>query len=95
MTGETRELDVPDDPEVTDQLRAVLQSYGHLSPGHLVDITHAPKGPWATIVNKAKTSIALGMRIPDSVTVERFKFQKISVGSSTLSGEPDEDTPLI
>jgi uncharacterized phage-associated protein len=94
MTGETRPLALPDDAEVRRQLRHVLRSYGHLSPGRLVDITHAPKGPWATVVNKAKTSVALGLRIPDSVTLECFKFQKVSVGPETRVGEPIEDTPL-
>ena len=42
MTGETRPLALPDDAEVRRQLRHVLRSYGHLSPGRLVDITHAP-----------------------------------------------------
>ncbi len=95
MTGEARALSAPLDPQVRRQLLEVLRSYGHLSPGRLVDISHAPRGPWATIVNKAKTSMALGMRIPDSVTLEYFKFQKVSVGPESRVGEPREDTPLI
>lgn len=95
MTGATQTISLPDDLEVRQQLRDVLRSYGHLSPGRLVDITHAPRGPWATVVNKAKTSIALGLRIPDSVTIECFKHQKVSVGTHSRSGEPNEDTPLI
>ena len=94
MTGETRPLALPDDADVRQQLRDVLRSYGHLSPGRLVDITHAPKGPWATVVNKAKTSVALGLRIPDSVTLDCFKYQKVSIGPETRVGEPVEDTPL-
>jgi uncharacterized phage-associated protein len=95
MTGATLPIALPDNAEVRRQLRDVLRSYGHLSPGRLVDITHAPKGPWATVVNKAKTSVALGLRIPDTVTLECFKHQKVSVGPHTRSGEPNEDTPLI
>lgn len=95
MTGMTTPLAIPDDAEVRRHLRNVLRSYGHLSPGHLVDISHAPNGPWAAVVNKAKTSIALGLRIPDSVTRERFKYQKVAVGIHTRVGEPNEDTPLV
>jgi uncharacterized phage-associated protein len=95
MTGETRPLALLDDPDVRQQLRDVLRSYGHLSPGRLVDITHAPRGPWATVVNKAKTSVALGLRIPDTVTLDCFKYQKVSVGLETRVGEPSEDTPLV
>jgi uncharacterized phage-associated protein len=95
MTGDQMELQVPAEVEVRRQLLEVLRSYGHLSPGRLVDITHAPRGPWATVVNKAKTSVALGLRISDSVTVEYFKHQKVSVGPQSRVGEPDEDTPLV
>ena len=70
-------------------------AYGYLSPGRLVEISHAPKGPWATIANKAKTSVALAMRIPDTVTLERFRYLKVSVGAESSVGEPDEDSPLI
>jgi uncharacterized phage-associated protein len=95
MTGATTALAAPDDPEVRRLLRHVLRSYGHLSPGRLVDITHARNGPWWTIVNKAKTSVALGLRISDDVTLECFKFQKVTVGPQSLVGEPSEDTPLV
>ena len=95
MTGAARRLDAPTDPRVKSCLYEIVRSYGHLSPGRLVEISHAPRGPWATIVNKAKTSVALGMRIPDSVTLECFKYQKVSVGSESRVGEPDVDTPLV
>lgn len=95
MSGDARPLHLPDDAVVRIQLRDVLRSYGHLSPGRLVDISHAPRGPWATVVNKAQTSVALGMRIPDSVTLEFFKHQKVSVGPASRVGDPDEDTPLF
>lgn len=95
MTGEVHDLTLPDDVDVRRHLREVIRAYGHLSPGQLIDISHAPKGPWATVVNKAKTSVALGLRIPDSVTLECFKHQKIAVGPRSRVGEPDEDTPLF
>ncbi len=95
MTGETRALPAPVDPLVRRHVDDVLRAYGHLSPGRLVDISHAPRGAWATVVNKAKTGVALGMRIPDSVTLECFKYHKVSVGPESRVGEPNEDTPLV
>ena len=95
MTGEPRPLAAPTNPEVRRHIQHVLGAYGHLPPGRLVDISHAPKGPWATIVSQARDSVALGMRIPDSVTRERFKYHKVAVGPETRSGNPNEDTPLI
>lgn len=95
MTGATSPLALPEDTEVRRHLSEVLRSYGALSPGRLVDISHARNGPWWTVVNKAKTSVVLGLRIPDDVTVECFKFQKVTVGPQSRVGEPSEDTPLI
>lgn len=95
MTGEARTLEIPDDSQVRRHLREVLRAYGNLSAGRLVDISHARNGPWATVVNKATTSIALGLRISDSVTLECFKHQKVTVGPVSLVGEPNEDTPLV
>jgi uncharacterized phage-associated protein len=95
MSGAQKHLPDITDGAVHEHLRQVLRAYGHLSPGRLVDISHADRGPWWTTVNKAKTSIAIGLRISDSVTVECFKFQKVTVGPETRVGEPDDDTPLV
>ena len=95
MTGESRSLPAPADPEVRRHIRDVLRAYGHLPPGRLVDISHAPKGPWAAVVSQARESVALGMRIPDSVTRERFKYHKVTVGPESQAGSPHEDTPLV
>ncbi len=94
MTGETRVLNLPRYPDVLRHLRKVLDAYGHLSPGLLVAISHAPKGPWATIRDKAAHGTALGARIPDSVTLERFRFQKIAVGLGVEIDPLDDDAPL-
>jgi uncharacterized phage-associated protein len=94
MTGETRALDLPRNSDVLRYLRRVLDAYGHLSPGLLVAISHAPKGPWATIRDRATHGTALGSRIPDSVTLERFRFQKIAVGVGVQAEVLDDDAPL-
>ena len=95
MTGETRSLPLPTDPEVRRLLVKVLDAYGHLPPGRLIAISHAPRGPWATVVNKAKTSVALGMRISDTVILDCFKHHKVAVGPESLVGDSNEDTPLV
>ncbi len=94
MTGETRPLNLPRNADVLRHLRKVLDAYGHLSPGLLVAISHAPKGPWATIRDRATHGTALGARIPDSLTLERFRFQKIAVGVGVQADVPDDDAPL-
>jgi uncharacterized phage-associated protein len=93
-TGDILALHAPTDPQVRRHIIGVLSAYGHLPPGRLVDISHAPRAPWAATKNKAETSVALGLRISDNVIVECFKYHKVSVGPESRAGEPDEDTPL-
>lgn len=94
LTGERTVLDLPQDLIIRRHLARIISSYGQLSPGRLVDISHAKGAPWEHIVDKGRTSIALGLRIPDDVIVNRFKFHKVSIGAAPVAGEPDEDTPL-
>jgi uncharacterized phage-associated protein len=94
VTGESTELPPPSDPEVGRHLAGIMNSYGRLTPGRLVDIAHAKGAPWDFIVDKGRTSIALGLRIPDNVIVARFKYHKVSVADTPYSGEPGEDSPL-
>jgi hypothetical protein len=59
-----------------------------------VEISHAKDAPWAYVVEQARTKMAFGLRIADSVIIERFKYHKVSVGAAPLAGEPFEDTPF-
>ena len=94
MTGKKTEIAKPDDPIAQRQIFHVLSSFGRLSPGRLVDVSHAKGAPWHFIVDKARTSVAFGLRIPDNVIVERFKHHKVSIGDAPVAGEPREDTPF-
>ena len=94
LTGRARELQTPDDPSVVQLVRDIIRSYGRLSPGRLVDLSHARNSPWHHIVDKARTDVALGMRIPDNVIQERFHFHKVSAGAAPRAGEPENDTPF-
>ena len=94
LTGATRPIAEPSDPAVRGLMQQVLGSYGRLSPGRLVDISHAKDSPWAFIVDKARTEVAFGLRIPDTIIHERFRYHKVSVGDAPKAGEPGEDTPF-
>lgn len=95
MTGVATELPAPSDMQVYQLVAATVAAYGHLSPARLVEVSHAPKGPWWTVVNKAQTSVALGLRIPDNITVECFKYQKVAVAHPNEVRRLEEDTPLF
>jgi|RhiMetdeSRZDD1v2_1073273.scaffolds.fasta_scaffold531864_2 uncharacterized phage-associated protein len=94
MTGRRVELPTPADPDVRRHIERVMLSYGSLTPGRLVDISHAKDAPWDFVVNKGRTSVAFGLRISDNVILERFKFHKVSVHDVPAAGEPGEDAPL-
>lgn len=97
MTGQARPLPPLADPDIHSHLREILRMYGRLPPGLLIDMSHVPKGPWATVADKAraKASVMLGMRIPDSVIRERFTYPKVTVELKSQARRLDEDTPLV
>lgn len=95
LTGKTRELPLPTDHDVKELVAEVVWRYGKLSPGRLVDLSHAKGSPWDVVVDKARTSVAFGMRIPDNVILDRFQHHKVSIGTSPRAGEPpSDDTPF-
>lgn len=94
LTGEKSPIAPPTSAAVLRLVQQVLSSFGRLSPGRLVDISHARGSPWYYIVEKARTGVAFGLRIPDDVILERFQFHKVAVGAAPVAGEPSEDTPL-
>lgn len=95
LTGERTELPSVNEPEIVQLIRRVVMSYGRMTPGRLVDISHAPKGPWHFVVENSKLSVSLGLRISDEVIQERFKYHKVSVAEVPTSGEPGDDSPLL
>jgi len=94
LTGHPRPIEKPNDYALTSLVQHVLNSYGRMSPGRLVDISHAKGAPWEYIVHKSRTNVAFGLRIPDNLIQERFRHHKVSVGAEPRAGEPDEDAPL-
>jgi uncharacterized phage-associated protein len=94
LTDARHALPNPTDAAVVECVRRVVQTYSRLTPGRLVELSHARGAPWDFIINKARTSVAFGLRIPDSVILERFKHHKVSVGLEPRKGEPVEDAPF-
>ncbi|MGY3615751.1 type VI toxin-antitoxin system SocA family antitoxin [Bradyrhizobium sp. USDA 10063] len=94
VDGTREPIVTPREPEIVRHISRIVQSYGRMTPGRLVDISHAKGAPWHFVVDKGRTSLAFGMRIPDDVIRERFKHHKVSVGSQPSAGEPREDTPF-
>lgn len=80
LTGETTNLAPPSDGELIRHIRKVMLHYGGLSVWQLVDLSHAKDGPWHFVISQARDKMSLGLRIPDVVMAERFKYHKLIVG---------------
>jgi uncharacterized phage-associated protein len=83
-------------PEVTDcdvkiRIGRIVAMYGGLTPGRLVEVSHAKGAPWQFVVDKARTETILGLRISDDVILARFKHHKVSIRSEPRYGEPREE----
>jgi len=94
LTGKECEIGELCNPDVRQLLREILLSYGRMSPGRLVEISHARDAPWDFIVDKSRTDVAFGLRIPDDVIIQYFRNHKVSIGAEPSLGEPGEDTPI-
>ncbi len=94
LTGRAHKIRKINDRAVVSLVRHVIHSYGKMSPGRLIDLSHAKGSPWDFIVDKSRTSVAFGLRIPDDVIKERFLYHKVSVGTEPNAGEPNDDTPF-
>jgi len=94
LTLERRPLSDCGDRRAIELVRRVVATYARMSPGRLVDISHAKGAPWSHIVDEARTSVVLGLRIPNDLILDRFARHKVSVGAEPTHGEPSEDFPF-
>lgn len=95
LTGALRQLAVPADRDVVDVVVRVMMSYGRLTVGRLIDVSHAKGAPWDFVVENSRAQVGLGLRIANDVIVERFKYHKVSVSEVPSAGEPSDDRPLV
>lgn len=94
LTGEATPIANPTNIRVINCVRRVILTFGNQTAGRLVEIAHAREAPWHHIVDKARTGVAFGMKIPDNVIAERFRHHKVSVGPEPRYGEPSDDAPF-
>lgn len=94
LSGAQVAITPPASPDVGHYVRRILSSYGRLTAGRLVEISHAKNAPWHYVVDNSRTSLVFCLRIPDDVIADRFKHHKVPVGERPLVGEPREDAPF-
>jgi len=71
MTGAQVGISPPTDTDVIQIVKRIMSSYGRLTPGRLVEVSHAKDAPWHYVVNNGRTSEAFGNRIPDDIIMDR------------------------
>jgi uncharacterized phage-associated protein len=79
------------DWDIRTRVRRIIAMYAGMTPGRLVEVSHAEGAPWRFIVDKAQSETIFGLRIPNDVILSRFKHHKISIGSEPRHGEPKEE----
>lgn len=77
LSRTVRSLEVPGDDVARDVVARVMRTFGALTAAQLLQIAMVPEGPWAATINKSRTSVVIGMRISDTVILERFKHHRI------------------
>lgn len=94
FSGQEETIPPPTEYQILDHVEEIMRRLGSLPPGRLIDLSHAPGGPWDYIWNKAKTEPVLGNRISDTVTKRLFPQTKIGVPLEPRFGDVDEAAPL-
>jgi uncharacterized phage-associated protein len=95
VTGTRQPIALPADRPLLDAVQKVIQFYGSKSPSELVKLTHAENGPWDYVVNAARTSANMALKINDTVIAERFKYLWFGKQPNFENRIPDEDAPLV
>lgn len=93
MSGERSIVREPEDSKTRLFIREAAVRYLRMSPGQLVDLSHAPKSPWDKVTILDDGGRRYGARISNDDIKNLFKFHKISIGSAAKIGEPSEESP--
>ncbi len=92
-TGLKQEVSEPSDPEVRLFIRESASRFLRMTPGRLVDLSHATGSPWDAVSKAADGSRKYGMRITDELIRDLFRRHKVSVGEAPRIGEPNDESP--
>lgn len=68
--------------------------YSGMTPGQLVELSHARGAPWDFVVEKSKREVNIGMRISDDVIVSRYRFHWFNSDLSREKVIHGEDAPI-
>jgi uncharacterized phage-associated protein len=93
LSGKISVVDEPVDRDIRLFIREAAVRYLKMSPGQLIDLSHAPKSPWDKVTQTGNGERRYGARISNDDIKSLFRFHKISIGPNTRIGEPGEESP--
>ena len=97
MTKQPIDLKEITDTAALRHINEIVSRFSGFSAGQLIDISHHPRGPWQATVDKARTSVALGMRITDNVIIECMNQRGLISNQPPKkfeANEPDDEAPF-
>jgi uncharacterized phage-associated protein len=94
VSGEVSIPAPPDDGEARESVQHILLVFRSFTPGQLVRISHAHRGPWHRVFADYQARAGRGVRISNELIREAYQYHKVSADNLLIVEEPDEDTPL-
>lgn len=92
LSGTVEVVPATTDPFARHALMRVLMSLGKMRDFDLVELSHAPGGPWRIVVDEMEGGLALGARIGDDAIRANFARHKIAVRTGAVSVGPTTAT---
>lgn len=82
----------PEDPEVCERIIEYATPFFSMTPGRLVDLSHADNGPWDKITRGPNGGRSFGLRITNKSIEENFRHHKVAIKNFPIAGEPHEES---
>lgn len=92
ITKKEEVVPVPDDPEVRERIIDYAAPFFRMSPGRLVELSHADNSPWDRITKGPDGERTFGLRITNKSIEDNFRHHKVAVNISPKFGEPHEES---
>ncbi len=81
------------DSDLREDILDLAVPYLKLSPGRLVDLSHARNSPWDVLTRTASDGRCFGFRITEDLIRSHFRHHKITIQTEPRIGEPNEESP--
>lgn len=89
-TNSYEELNALVPEPIRSDIEQLVSSLSRLSAWQLVELSHAPGGPWDYVVCKSKNGFVAGMRITDEIVKEKHRNTKRVFGENQKEHQPVE-----